>query len=298
MLQTRPGRFAQAILQPEEPGFSDFGNGIDLVRRGSRYVAMIGDPQFLIEESTQFFRPRFGKVFFYHYTDPTVLVDPAVELITTEQGGAVDVSLRLSRQPSADVTLEIVSTDATEGLVMPSRLTFTPLNWDMPQLVTISGQDDLEPDRDISYAVVVRVSDTNDLDYLHIGPVRVGVINLDDDILPPNIVVSTISGDTSESGRTASFTVRVLGAPTADVVIGLSSSNPAEGTISTNQLVFPQLAPNTLQRVTVMGQDDDLADGDVGYRVEFGPSSSVDPSFLGLSPAAVEVINLDNELAP
>lgn len=59
----------QAIQRPMFRPWYDFGMSVDLVRRGARIHAVIGDPLFEEEESTEFFKPRLGKAFFYLYDD-------------------------------------------------------------------------------------------------------------------------------------------------------------------------------------------------------------------------------------
>ncbi|MBI2930593.1 MAG: hypothetical protein HYY16_02990, partial [Planctomycetes bacterium] len=70
---------------------------------------------------------------------------------------------------------------------------------------------------------------------------------------PPGVSVSAISGPTSENAGTATFTVVLTSAPTADVLIPLSSSNPAEGTLSTATLTFTAGNWSTPQTITVTG---------------------------------------------
>ena len=67
---------------------------------------------------------------------------------------------------------------------------------------------------------------------------------------------------TTEAGGTATFTVVLTAQPTADVTIGLSSSDTTEGTVSPASLTFTGANWNTPQTVTVTGVDDLLADGD------------------------------------
>src|SRR5205814_938652 len=72
------------------------------------------------------------------------------------------------------------------------------------------------------------------------------------------IVVPTTGLITTEAGGTATFTVVLNAQPTADVTIGLSSSNPSEGTPSPASLTFTPANWNTPQTVTVTGVNDDV----------------------------------------
>ena len=67
-----------------------------------------------------------------------------------------------------------------------------------------------------------------DVNYSGHDPDDVAVTNVDDDTA--GFDVSLINGPTTEGGGTAIFTVRLTSEPTADVTIGVSSSDTSEGT--------------------------------------------------------------------
>jgi MYXO-CTERM domain-containing protein len=108
-------------------------------------------------------------------------------------------------------------------------------------------------------------------------------------------VVPTGGLVTTEAGGTDSFTVVLDAAPTADVTIPVSSSNPAEGSVSTSALVFTTADWDQLQAVTVTGQDDAQQDGDVVYQVVLDPATSADARYAGMDPIDVSVVNRDDE---
>lgn len=109
---------------------------------------------------------------------------------------------------------------------------------------------------------------------------------------------STISGTTSEGGRTASFTVFLYSQPSADVTVPVSSSDTTEGTVSTSLLTFTTSNWDTPQTVTVAGIDDVLVDGAITYSIILGVTTSSDVSFNGLNPSDITVRNLDNDAGP
>jgi hypothetical protein len=111
------------------------------------------------------------------------------------------------------------------------------------------------------------------------------------------ISVTPISGlTTTESGGTAIFSVVLNIAPTADVVIGVSSSNPNEGTVNVSNLTFTAANWNIAQTVTVTGVDDLLIDGNQPYSIVLAPATSSDANYNGLNPNDVSVVNTDNDL--
>jgi len=117
-------------------------------------------------------------------------------------------------------------------------------------------------------------------------------------LLAPGVTVSPISGPTTEAGGTATFSVALDEAPTADVFIPISSSDLTEGKVSTNQLVFTTLDWSTPQIVTVTGVDDSLSDGDIAFTIVTGDPTSADAGYDALTAANVadvSVTNIDND---
>ena len=209
----------------------------------------------------------------------------------------------LDTQPSADVTIALSSNDASEGTALPAALTFTggvAGNWNVPQTVTVTGVDDALVDGNITYPVSVGdPASTGDSDYdgLSDGDTAdVSVTNLDDDTA--GVTVSSISGDTDESGTTATFTVVLTSQPSDDVTIPISSGDPSEGTVDQASLTFTGANWNTPQSVTVTGVDDALVDGDFTYTVEVGDPAGGDYDALtNADTADVSVTNLDDDSA-
>ena len=58
-----------------------------------------------------------------------ITVSPTSGLVTTEAGGKATFTVVLDSQPTANVTIPISSSDASEGVVNPASLTFTPADW-------------------------------------------------------------------------------------------------------------------------------------------------------------------------
>jgi hypothetical protein len=115
-------------------------------------------------------------------------------------------------------------------------------------------------------------------------------------VLPPGVTVSPISGDTTEAGGTATFTVVLDAPPTDDVTISLLSDNTSEGTTSAASLTFTTANWDSPQTVTVTGVDDTVSDGNITYHIVTGAAVSTDANYSGLTVADVTVVNLDDEL--
>ncbi len=118
-------------------------------------------------------------------------------------------------------------------------------------------------------------------------------------VTPPDpgaVVITPTSGlTTTEAGGTATFTVRLDTQPTANVTIGLSSSDTTEGTVSPTSLTFTTSTWSEPQSVTITGEDDTEVDRNVPYTIITAAVSSADLAYNGLNPADVSVTNSDND---
>ena len=221
-----------------------------------------------------------------------VTMSPAA-LVTTEDHDSAPFTIVLDSQPTADVTIGLSSSNATEGTVAPSSVTFTPLNWNFPQTVTVSGLDDLFADGNRAYAIVA-ASTSSDPAYNGLAVPNVFVINADNDTR--GVTVTPAGGlITTEGGGTATFTIILDTQPFANVTIGLSSNNLGEGTVAPSSVTFTPINWNIAQTVTITGADDTLDDGDQGYAIVTAAATSSDPVYHGLAVPDVFVFNRDND---
>ncbi|WP_161598262.1 PKD domain-containing protein [Maribacter flavus] len=81
-------------------------------------------------------------------------------LVTSEDGMEDEISIVLDAPPATNVVLTINGiTNEDEFSLSVSQVTFTPANWDTPQLVTITGVDDTEVDGVQYFTVEISVDD-------------------------------------------------------------------------------------------------------------------------------------------
>jgi hypothetical protein len=165
---------------------------------------------------------------------PGITVTPTSGLTTTESGGTAQFTLALNSAPLADVTVNISSSDTTEGTVSASSLTFTTANWSTAQTVTVTGVNDYAIDGNIAYAIITAPASSEDPIYNNMNAADVSVINLDND---PGMTITPATGlTTTEAGATAQFTAVLNSQPTSDVTVTFTSSNTTEGTVYTNNV--------------------------------------------------------------
>ena len=233
---------------------------------------------------------------------PQIIAAPSSGLVTSEDGTTAVFTVTLARQPTANVTVQYTSGDTSEGLLStvaqpaPSNavtLTFTPANFNQAQSVTVTGVDDNIVDGNIIYLINSQPATSADTNYTGLFGNNVSVTNNDNEVPGFNVTPTTVT--TSEDGTTATFTVSLRVAPTANVTVPISSNNTAEATVAPTSLTFTPANFSTPQIVTVTGVDDNVRDGSQAYVIGLGAATSADARYNGLDPADVNGTNLDND---
>ncbi len=214
-------------------------------------------------------------------------------LTVLENGGTGTFTVVLTTQPASNVVFSVTSSAVGEATVAPVTLTFTAANWNIAQTVTITGVNDNNLGNNASTVTVSVIDASSDNNWDPLADKTVAVTCTNDDVA--GFAVSAISGNTTEAGGTATFTVRLTSQPTANVSISLSSSDTSEGTVSPATLTFSSANWNINQAVTVTGVDDSIIDGNVAYSIVTAAALSADPNYNGLNPSDVPVTNIDND---
>ncbi|MBA7527623.1 hypothetical protein ES705_19799 [subsurface metagenome] len=266
----------------------------DAVQDGNQPYYIITDPAVSLDDDYNGMDP--GNVSVTNTDDDSAgITVSAISGNTTEAGGQATFTIVLNSEPTADVSINLSSSDVTEGTVSPAALTFTDVNWNAPQTVTMTGVDDLVLDGNQPYSVITAPAVSFDGKYNGIDPSDPSLINVDNDN-SVGINVSAISRDTTEAGGQATFTIVLNSQPTSDVTIDLSSSDTDEGTVSPSSLTFTTDNWGSPQTVTVTGVDDVLVDGNQPFFIITDPAASSDTNYSGLDAANVSVINSDDDM--
>jgi gliding motility-associated-like protein len=85
--------------------------------------------------------------------------------LTSEDGDTGSFTLVLDSKPTADVTISLSSSDTGEGSIAVSSVTFTPSNWNTPQIITVTGVDDVLSDGPKDYQIVTGNVTSSDINY-------------------------------------------------------------------------------------------------------------------------------------
>ncbi|KPJ88050.1 MAG: hypothetical protein AMJ53_17305, partial [Gammaproteobacteria bacterium SG8_11] len=227
--------------------------------------------------------------------NPAIITSPNSGLVTTETGTSASFTVVLTSAPISDVTVNVISSDTTEGLATPGSLTFTPNNWSSVQSVTVTGVDDPDADGDINYSIGFSVI-SSDIDYNGMTVTPVTAVNQNNDRAA--ITLSPASGlITSEDLDQDSFTVMLTSRPSSTATILLSSSDTSEGTVSPASLTFTTSNWNLPQTVNITGVNDSLVDGNVNYSINISVQST-DTNYNNMTVTPITAVNQDNDSAP
>ena len=175
-----------------------------------------------------------------------------------DEAGQNTYTVKLQTQPTTTVTVTVSSDDPGAATVSGSTLRFTASNWDTEQTVTVEGVDD----GDSANETVTVTNTASGGEYAGVtASVRVTV----DDDDKPGITFTPASLTVGEAG-VGTYGVRLNAAPTSDVTVAISSSNP-DVTVNKSSLTFTTVNYATNQRVDVTAAEDaDAADDTANLR--------------------------------
>ncbi len=212
-----------------------------------------------------------------------VRVSPTALNVT--EGNSTGYRLVLGSRPTVAVTISVSSNNAAVT-VSPATLTFSTINWNAAQTVTVTGAADANATNERGVQLTHTVSG-GDANYAALTPPAV-TVNVADSAV--SVTVSTATLAVNE-GETNEYTLRLNTSPTHAVTISVSSNNPA--VTATASLTFTRNNWNQAQTVTVMGAEDNNRTSESGVQLSHALSSS-DTRYAGVNPPAVTVNVTDN----
>ncbi|MEF3273871.1 MAG: sodium:calcium exchanger, partial [Chloroflexus sp.] len=220
---------------------------------------------------------------------------PSAAELTIIEGTSIGYTIELATQPTANVAITIDGQGVMLVNGVPTAtITFTPANWNVPQLITLFVPDDNIAEAPQSL-LLSHVASSADPFYDGLVGAFIELTILDNDVagfitselLAPLIV--------SENGSSILFQIRLSSQPTAPVQINISVSDSTEGAVTPNTIIFDSTNWYLDAVVLISGVDDALEDGHQPFTVQFAPAISADPFYNGLTLASLDVINRDNE---
>ena len=183
----------------------------------------------------------------------TARLELSVWFLDVDEGGQNTYTVKLQTQPTTTVTVTVSSDDTDAATVSGPTLRFTTSNWDTEQTVTVRGVND--GDSDDETVTITNTASGGE----YAGVTETVWLFVDDD--DTRGITFTPAARTIREGATGTYDVKLNTAPTADVTVAISSSNP-DVTVNKSSLTFTTVNYARNQRVTVTAaQDADAADG-------------------------------------
>ena len=221
---------------------------------------------------------------------------------TSETGTTDEITVVLTAQPEGTVVLAATSSDDGEVSAAPQTLTFTATNWNTPQTVTLTGQNDALADgpQQATITVAVQPAATTDDAFDALAAQTVTVTNTDDE---PALRVSVAPTSALENARTVDVVVS-LNAPTViDVTVSYIT-----GTFTATDEDFVRPSPGssitipagqTSGIISITLIDDALDEEDESFTLTTrSDPSQINPSIGMLETASTTITILDDDDAP
>ena len=197
--------------------------------------------------------------------DVTVTVDDdetqgvvlAPETLTVAEGGAATWTVKLSSEPTGNVTVAIDGTAGSDLSLDRSSVTFTAQNWQKERTVEVSAAHDSDASPDTA-----RLAHTaSGADYVSVSRTLTVTVTDDD---APALVLSQAALTVTE-GASAEYTVELDTRPTGDVTVAIGGTADTDLSVEPAVLTFTTGNWGEAQTVTATGghDADAVADGEV-----------------------------------
>ena len=185
--------------------------------------------------------------------DDTAGLELSETLVTVPEGGSSTYTVKLSLQPTGEVTVTVGGTTGTDLDVDKASLTFSTTDWSTVQTVTVSaGQDaDAVDDRE------TLTHTASGGDYGSVSKDLAVTVTEDD---TAGLELSETSLDVAEGGN-GTYTVALATQPTGEVTVTVGGTTGTDLNVDKASLTFSTTDWSTVQTVTVSaGQDADAVD--------------------------------------
>ena len=228
------------------------------------------------------------------------LLDP----LTSEDGDKGNFSVKLGAPPTSEVQIDFSSSNINEGVVSQT-LTFSSLNWNQPQEVSVTGVDDLIPIADgaVDFQIYISSILSTDQYYNQLNPSDIdplNFINQDNDFA--SVIINLLENDfkTSESGDQVKIEFSLNTRPTEDASVTIPISlfeNEDEIELLQNEIIIENQNWDKpeLNQIILTGLDDFILDGDQEINFITGDPNSSDLNYDSLNAASVANLILQNQ---
>ena len=158
---------------------------------------------------------------------------PTSSSTVTEAGSKSGFTVRLGKAPTAKVTVNVSSSDTSEGSVSPGELVFTSDDYNTTQSVTVTGVDDSIYDGNKTWNVVLNPSST-DTGYNALSNVNVGMTTTDDEAAPTFSIDSPSVTEGDSGSVNLTFTVTLSAASALQHKVNYADAGTGTATSGTD----------------------------------------------------------------
>lgn len=200
----------------------------------------------------------------------------------------------MTAEPSANVVVTV--SGGAQATVSGSPLTFTTLNWNVPQTITVTAvNDDLIETAHTQ--TITHIVSSVDTDFNAVAVTNVTANITDNDVagftVTPSLDVSLTEGATNATA----YAVVLTAQPSTNVVVTISESSSAL-TANTTSLTFTNANWNVAQNVSITGTEDANLVSEADQVVTFSiVDASSDNNFDPLADITRNVDITDNDSA-
>jgi len=234
-------------------------------------------------------------------TAGVTILETAGATNVSEAGVADTYTLVLDSEPTGNVTVTLTPDDDGNlgvGAATAVTRTFTPGDWSVPQVITVTAvNDDIAEGAHTATVTHTAASTDGCYDGIAIADVSANVTDND----TAGVIVTPTGGTTAvtEGGATDTYALVLASEPTADVAVTVdpdAQSDVGAGSGTASTLTFTAANWDTPQDVTVTAVDDDVDEGAHTSAITH-TSASTDGFYDGIAIANTTADVADNDTA-
>ena len=220
---------------------------------------------------------------------PSVTIAPA-STNAAEGGATGSYKVSLNTKPTANVTVNVAAGSQINAI---APIVFTPVNWNVPQTVTVTATDDTVIEGTHSGTINHSVAAGSAAEYLPVAIAPVTVSITDNDTATTNAAVKISPTNTSaaEGGANGSYSAVLTSQPKSDVKVSFAVDSEIEAIAP---FTFTPANWNLPQTATVKAVDDSVVEG-TQLSIITASASSTDLAYNNIGISKVDVLIIDND---
>ncbi len=200
-----------------------------------------------------------------------------------EEGSTAVSTFTVALASQPEDTVDIQLTAGSSVSLDTSTLQFSPSNWNVSQLVTVSAVDDSEDFGTQEVPIDIAVADTSDVLYQALDAVSVSVSVLDNDTV--KIGELTVSADSLSASATANYVFTQVFDEALNDVLSVEISFPGQFDLSD---ITPEVSiPGASYTPTLKAGSTSTYQFNLGAPVDISAGSSVPITFAGIANPAM-----------